>query len=181
MRYLTAAPILLLAACQTNVYGDGPGMTPPSEKPVVCNTPDACKGGTSISADTMKRLTQTLSSDAFEGRAPGGPGEQKTLDLLTSEFQKLGLKPGNNGSWFQDVPLVEISAKNVSALSFTGGKATVSSAYGPEMVIGTYRVTPRIEVKDSPMVFVGYGINAPERGWNDYAGLDVKGKTVGLS
>ena len=131
-----------------------------------------------IPIETMKRVTKELSSDAFEGRAPGSAGEEKTLALLAAEFAKLGLKPGNKGSWLQDVPLVEITAKNVSALSFTGGKAPVSAAYGPEMVIGTYRVTPHIAVKDSPVVFVGYGINAPEKNWNDYAGLDVKGKTV---
>jgi len=131
-----------------------------------------------ISVDTMKRLVAELSSDAYEGRAPGTVGETKTLDLLVAEFSKLGLKPGNKGSWFQDVPLVELTAKNVAPLRFTGGKAPVSAAYGPEMVVGTYRVTPRIEIKDSPVVFVGYGINAPEKGWNDYAGVDVKGKTV---
>ena len=131
------------------------------------------------SVDTMKRLVKELSSDAYEGRAPGSAGEEKTLALLAAEFGKLGLKPGNKGSWFQDVPLVGITAKNVSALTFTGGKAPVTAAYGPEMVIGTYRTNqPHIEVKDSPVVFVGYGINAPEKGWNDYAGLDVKGKTV---
>ncbi len=133
----------------------------------------------SPSVDTMKRLVQELSSDAYEGRAPGSAGEEKTLALLSAEFAKLGLKPGNNGSWFQDVPLVEITAKNVSTLTFTGGKAPVTAAYGPEMVIGTYRTAqPHIAVKDSPVVFVGYGINAPEKGWNDYAGVDVKGKTV---
>jgi Zn-dependent M28 family amino/carboxypeptidase len=130
------------------------------------------------SIDTMKRLVQTLSTDAFEGRAPGTVGEEKTLALLSGEFGRLGLKPGNSGSWFQDVPLVEITAKNVSPLVFTGGKTTLSAAYGPEMVIGTYRVTPRIDVRNSSVVFVGYGINAPEKGWNDYAGVDVKGKTV---
>ncbi|NWK95660.1 peptidase M28 [Sphingobium lactosutens] len=131
------------------------------------------------SIETMKRLVKELSSDAFEGRAPGTAGEEKTLALLAAEFGKLGLKPGNKGSWFQDVPLVEITAKNVSALSFSGGKTPVTAAYGPEMVIGTYRTTEKhIDLKNSPVVFVGYGINAPEKGWNDYAGLDVKGKTV---
>jgi Zn-dependent M28 family amino/carboxypeptidase len=139
----------------------------------------AAKKRVEPSIDTMKRLVKELSSDAFEGRAPGSPGEEKTLALLAAEFGKLGLKPGNKGSWFQDVPLVEINAKNVSPLTFSGGKATVTAAYGPEMVVGTYRTTqPHIELKDSPVVFVGYGINAPEKGWNDYAGLDVKGKTV---
>ncbi|MBA4760629.1 M28 family metallopeptidase [Sphingomonas sp.] len=128
--------------------------------------------------DLMKEATQTLSSDAFEGRAPGTPGEEKTLAYLVDQFQKAGLQPGNNGSWFQDVPLVAITAQNVSPLTFTGGSQPMSLKYGPEFVAGTYRVTPNIAVKDSPVVFVGYGINAPEKGWNDYAGVDVKGKTV---
>ncbi|MBT2243874.1 M28 family peptidase [Sphingobium sp. BHU LFT2] len=154
-------------------------LSAPALTPAVALAAPAAKSDPAPSIDTMKRLVKELSSDAYEGRAPGTVGEEKTLALLTAEFEKLGLKPGNKGSWFQDVPLVEITAKNVSALSFTGGKAPVTAAYGPEMVIGTYRTTqPRIEVKDSPVVFVGYGINAPEKGWNDYAGLDVKGKTV---
>ncbi|WP_313335541.1 M28 family metallopeptidase [Sphingobium yanoikuyae] len=154
-------------------------LSAPALTPAVALAAPAAKSDAAPSIDTMKRLVKELSSDAYEGRAPGTVGEEKTLALLTAEFERLGLKPGNKGSWFQDVPLVEITAKNVSALSFTGGKAPITAAYGPEMVIGTYRTTqPRIEVKDSPVVFVGYGINAPEKGWNDYAGLDVKGKTV---
>ncbi|WCP11860.1 hypothetical protein sphantq_00254 [Sphingobium sp. AntQ-1] len=164
------AAVLALSACAT----DG-ADTPPTA--ASATPPAAATAEPSI--DTMKRLVQELSSDAYEGRAPGSPGEEKTLALLAAEFGKLGLKPGNKGSWFQDVPLVEINAKNVSPLSFTGGKSAVTAAYGPEMVIGTYRTTqPKIAIKDSPVVFVGYGINAPEKGWNDYAGQDVKGKTV---
>ncbi|BBF70765.1 M28 family metallopeptidase [Sphingomonas bisphenolicum] len=164
------AAVLALSACAT----DG-ADTPPA---AASATPPATAAA-EPSIDTMKRLVQLLSSDAYEGRAPGSPGEEKTLALLAAEFGKLGLQPGNKGSWFQDVPLVEINARNVSPLRFTGGKSAVTANYGPEMVIGTYRTTqPRIAIKDSPVVFVGYGINAPEKGWNDYAGLDVKGKTV---
>jgi len=76
------------------------------------------------------------------------------------------------------VPLVEITAQNVGPLVFTGGKAPVSLAYRTDIVIGTYQVVPKVDLKDSEVVFVGYGVNAPERGWNDYAGVDVKGKTV---
>ena len=134
-------------------------------------------GGPSIG--TMKEVVKEISSDAYEGRAPGTIGEEKTLAYLVKRFEALGLKPGNKGSWFQDVPLVEITAKNVSPLRFTGGKTTVSASYGPEMVVATYRTTqPHIEMKDSAVVFVGYGINAPEKKWNDYAGVNVKGKTV---
>ena len=131
-----------------------------------------------ISVDTLKTVTQTLSSDAFEGRKPTTAGEDKTIAYLIERFQKAGLKPGNKGQWVQDVPLVELSVQSPSKLAFTGGKTPVSLAYGSEAVFSTYRVTPKIDLKDSEVVFVGYGINAPEQGWNDYAGLDVKGKTV---
>ena len=131
-----------------------------------------------ISADTKKEVTKELSSDAYEGRAPTTPAEDKTIAYIVQRFEKAGLKPGNKGKWTQDVPLVEITASNVQPLVFSGGKAPVSLDYRKDMVIATYRVVPKVAVKDSDVVFVGYGINAPERGWNDYAGLDVKGKTV---
>lgn len=132
-----------------------------------------------LSEATMKDITRELSSDDFEGRAPGSVGEEKTIALLTAKFKAAGLEPGNNGSWTQDVPLIEITAKNVSALSVAdrSGKA-MSFAYGSEFVVGSYRETPKTEIKQSDMVFVGHGIVAPEKGWNDYAGVDVKGKTV---
>ena len=138
----------------------------------------AAPAAAQVNIETMKRVTQTLSSDAFDGRAPGTAGEEKTIKLLTDEFSNLGLKPGNNGSWTQTVPMVELTAKNVSPLTFAGAKGKLSAAYGPEMLVGSYRSQARIDVKDSPVVFVGYGIVAPEKQWNDYAGLDVKGKTV---
>jgi Zn-dependent M28 family amino/carboxypeptidase len=131
-----------------------------------------------VSADTMKEVTRELSSDAYEGRAPTTPAEDKTIAYIVQRFEKAGLKPGNKGQWTQNVPLVEITAQNVQPLVFTGGKAPVSLDYRKDMVIATYRVVPKVAIKDSDVVFVGYGINAPERGWNDYAGLDVKGKTV---
>ncbi|WP_404335106.1 M28 family metallopeptidase [Sphingomonas sp. MMS12-HWE2-04] len=131
-----------------------------------------------ISLDTLKTVTKTLSSDEYEGRAPATAGEEKTLAYLVERFQKAGLKPGNKGSWFQDVPLVEITGNNVSKLAFTGGKTPLALDYRKDMVIATYRVTPKVDIQNSDVVFVGYGINAPERGWNDYAGVDVKGKTV---
>ena len=131
-----------------------------------------------LSLQTLQDVTKELSSDAYEGRAPGTAGEEKTVAYLIKQFEAAGLKPGNNGQWTQDVPLVEITAKNATPLTFTGGKTPVTLQYGADYVAFTYRVQPRTEVKDSDVVFVGYGINAPEKGWNDYAGLDVKGKTV---
>ena len=132
-----------------------------------------------LSEATMKDVTRELSLDSYEGRAPGSAGEEKTVAYLIARFKKAGLEPGNGTSWTQDVPLVEITAKNVSALSVAdkAGKA-MSFAYGSEFVVGSYRETPKTTVDQSEMVFVGHGIVAPEKGWNDYAGVDVKGKTV---
>ena len=132
-----------------------------------------------LSEATMKDVTRELSLDSYEGRAPGSIGEEKTVAYLISKYKAAGLEPGNNGSWTQDVPLIEITAKNVSALTISdrSGKA-MSFAYGNEYVIGSYRETPKTDIKQSEMVFVGHGIVAPEKGWNDYAGVDVKGKTV---
>ena len=123
-------------------------------------------------------MTRTLSSDAFEGRAPTTLGEMKTLSFIVDRFVRAGLKPGNNGSWFQDVPMVEI-ASTPSAMRFaTDGKPPLTLAYRTDMVVGTTRAQPRVAVANSEVVFVGYGINAPELGWNDYAGTNVRGKTV---
>ncbi len=132
-----------------------------------------------LSEATMKDVTRELSLDSYEGRAPGSVGEEKTVAYLISKYKAAGLEPGNNGSWTQDVPLIEITAKNVSPLTIAdrSGKA-MSFAYGSEYVIGSYRETPKTDIKKSEMVFVGHGIVAPEKGWNDYAGVDVKGKTV---
>ncbi len=131
-----------------------------------------------ISVDMLKSVTQELSSDAYEGRAPTTPAEDKTVAYIVKRFQAAGLKPGNKGSWTQDVPMVEITAGNVAPYAFTGGKTPVSLAYRTDMVAGTYRVAPKSVVANSDVVFVGYGVTAPEKGWDDYAGIDVKGKTV---
>ncbi len=131
-----------------------------------------------LSLATLQEVTKELSSDAYEGRAPGTAGEEKTVAYIIKKYEEAGLKPGNNGKWTQDVPLVEITAKNATPLSFTGGKTPVTAQYAKDYVAFSYRVQPKTAVKDSDVVFVGYGINAPEKGWNDYAGLDVKGKTV---
>ena len=143
--------------------------------PLLAATPLAAQ---QISVDTLKTVTKELSSDAYEGRAPTTPGEEKTVAYLIEQFKAAGLKPGNKGSWTQDVPMVEITANNVAPFTFTGGKSPVSMAYRTDMVAATYRVDPSAAVTNSDVVFVGYGITAPEKGWDDYAGLDVRGKTV---
>ena len=134
--------------------------------------------GTDISLETMKEVTRTLASDAFEGRAPGTAGEEKTLAYLVEQFEQAGLEPGNNGSWFQDVPLVEITGSNFAPLVIEGAGETLSFANARDWVGVTYREDPHTALEDSELVFVGYGINAPEKNWNDYEGIDMEGKTA---
>lgn len=129
-----------------------------------------------IQADTLKTVTRVLSSDAFEGRGPGTPGEDKTVAYIIQRFKDAGLQPGNNGGWLQDVPIVKITAENQSGLTVNAGGQSLHFAPGTDMVAASYRVTPHTELKDAPLVFVGYGIDAPELGWNDYAGIDMHGK-----
>jgi Zn-dependent M28 family amino/carboxypeptidase len=131
-----------------------------------------------LSEATMKDITRTLSSDAFGGRLPGTPGEEKTIALMVARFKAAGLKPGNGDSWVQEVPLIEITGKEVAPLTIAGKGPPIALDFSKDWVGVTYREDAKTAIKDSELVFVGYGINAPERGWNDYAGLDVKGKTV---
>ena len=129
------------------------------------------------SAERLRERIATLSSDAFEGRSPGTPGEQKTIDYLVQEFKSIGLAPGNpNGTYIQTVPLVGITSKVETTL--VAGDQTFTPVPVNEYSAISRRVTPKTEVKDSDVVFVGYGVVAPEYDWDDYKGVDVKGKTI---
>lgn len=163
-----AAAILGLASCAAS------GATGPSVGAV--SLPDVRPGV--ISEQTMRDVTRALGSDEFEGRAPGTPGEEKTLAYLVKRFAAAGLQPGNKGSWFQDVPLVEITGEEYGPLIVRNGSHALRFDFGSDWVGVSYRPQARIDLKASELVFVGYGINAPERGWNDYAGTDMKGKTA---
>ncbi len=118
-----------------------------------------------------------LAADDFEGRRPGTPGEDKTVAFLTAQFRRLGLKPGNGDSYVQPVPLVETIADH-AALSIVDRSAAKPLLYAEDMVIWTPWEAAEASLQRSELVFVGYGIVAPEFDWNDYAGTDVHGKTV---
>ncbi|MBB1292099.1 MAG: Zn-dependent M28 family amino/carboxypeptidase [Pseudoalteromonas rhizosphaerae] len=135
---------------------------------------DVSKGYNSINAQQLAEHVKVLASDEFGGRAPSSKGEELTLAYLTEEFKKLGYQPGNGDSFLQEVPLVSLEADPNMVLTI-GGK---DYQYKKDMVMGSSRISERQSIKDSELVFVGYGVNAPEYNWNDYAGLDVKGKTV---
>lgn len=121
---------------------------------------------------------KTLASDEFQGRAPATKGEELTVAYLEQHFRRIGLKPIDGTSYKQPVSLVQIDPKQVSAITLKGENVPAQLAYRDDMTAWTKQVIEQVEVTDSEMVFVGYGIVAPEFGWNDYEGLDVKGKTV---
>lgn len=131
-----------------------------------------------IDAGDFVAHVRELSSDAFAGRGPGTPGEDRTVDYIKSQFARIGLQPGNGDDWFQTVPMAETTADASATLTLKAGDAEQALKYGDDMIVWTRSGRPHISLKDSPLVFVGYGVDAPERGWNDYDGIDVKGKTV---
>lgn len=148
--------------------------------------------GKAISAPAMLEDIKTLSSDEFEGRAPATRGEQLTVDFLESRFKALGLRPGNpDGTYLQNVPLVGIKADPSAELVFTkadaqgkeaaeggmGKSSTMHLRFGPDFVAFTRHAEPEVSVH-APLVFVGYGVVAPEYNWNDYKDVDVRGKVL---
>ena len=125
--------------------------------------------------------TKTLSSDLYEGRGPGTKGEELTVSYLVDQFTKIGLKPGNtDGTYIQKVPLVGITADGAPLVvrKAAGEGAEYRLKWGDDVVAWTKHVADRASIENSEMVFVGYGVVTPEFGWDDYKGVDVKGKTL---
>ncbi|KPM78781.1 M28 family metallopeptidase [Pseudoalteromonas sp. UCD-33C] len=135
---------------------------------------DVEKAYQSINSEQLAEHIKVLASDEFGGRAPSSKGEELTLAYLTDQFKALGFEPGNGDSFLQEVPLVSLEADSDMVLTI-GGK---DYQYKKDMVMGSSRISAKQSIKNSELVFVGYGVNAPEYNWNDYEGLDVKGKTV---
>ena len=131
----------------------------------------------SITGDDILKHIRVLSSDAFEGRAPATKGEELTVNYLIDQFKKIGLQPGNpDGSWTQPVPMVGVTSTWKAHLTQNG--KTTDLIFPQDMVGWSQRIEPNVTVHNSELVFVGYGVEAPEYGWDDYKGLDVKGKTL---
>ncbi|MFD0740333.1 M28 family metallopeptidase [Lysobacter koreensis] len=164
------AAALVLTACSK-----------PAEAPAAARTkpaPAAPAFDPAINAADFTAHVKILASDEFEGRAPGSAGEDKTVDYLKAQFERMGLKPGNGDSYFQTVPMVETTADPSVVLKLDVDGQSRELKFGTDMVIGTRTGQPNVAIDGSGLVFVGYGVNAPEQNWNDYAGVDVKGKTV---
>lgn len=132
-----------------------------------------------ISPARMSATVNTLASDAFEGRAPGTPGEAKTVEYLIHRFRALGLQPaGEQGGWIQQVPLVHTTAGVPTRLEVSVGGSIVQLVAGRDINPETIRPLSQITIHDVPMVFVGYGVAAPERDWDDFKGFDLHGKVA---
>lgn len=130
-----------------------------------------------ISAERLSGITRELASEPYAGRAPGGPGEQKTVDYIVSEFRGLGLEPaGDNGGWTQDVPLWRYQTQPGGTYTLAVNGQAKALHEQTDLRIETQRPVERVAIRAAPVVFIGYGVTAPERGWDDFKGVDLKGK-----
>src|SRR5882724_6319533 len=130
-----------------------------------------------ITPDGLLAHIKVLASDEFEGRGPGSKGEDLSVKYITDQFKQIGLKPGNpDGTYTQEVPLAGI--KSEPRMSFVVGDQTMDLKYSDDFVASSARLQPEIKIEKSDVVFVGYGVVAPEYGWDDYKNVDVRGKTL---
>jgi Zn-dependent M28 family amino/carboxypeptidase len=156
-KYLTlAAAISLLASCDH----------------VRTNCPDT------FNKDSLMQHIRVLSSDSFMGRRPFTPGEDRAVAYMSSTFARLGLEPGNGTSYIQEVPLVDITLHADSVMGVQGPAGSCSLSNTNDYVLATERTDSLLSLDNDEVVFAGYGVVAPEYNWNDYAGIDVKGKIV---
>ena len=151
--------------------------TPTTASPVAASVPAEIKPALdSLSASDLLQHIKTLSSDEYEGRAPGTKGEELTVNYLAEQFKKLGLKPGNpDGTFVQKVPLIGYTPTPTVSFDAGGKKMDLAAA---DFLARSATFKPDVKVSNSDVVFVGYGVVAPEYDWDDFKGVDVKGKTI---
>ena len=165
----TLAVVALAAGCNRS-------ETPPA---AVTQTAPPAPAAPAIDQNAILERIKVLSSDEYEGRAPGTKGEDLTVRYLVDEAKKLGLQPGNpDGTYVQNAPLVGITGAEARPLTVTKGGQKRAFKWADEVVAWTNRVTEGTSIADSDMIFVGYGVSAPEYNWDDFKGIDVKGKTI---
>ena len=132
---------------------------------------------TSIDSQRLSNIVKVLASDEFEGRAPGGPGEAKTIEFLIDQFQSLGLEPGGtDGTWTHAVPLIHTQLASDGRLSVSVGDMSQNWVQGLDVAVSTVRPVDKIDIQSAQLVFVGFGASAPERNWDDYGEIDLTGK-----
>jgi hypothetical protein len=133
----------------------------------------AQSGPQAVSAERLSADVRALASNAFGGRAPGTPGETRTVEWLIAQLKAAGLQGGAKGAWTQPVPLVRTQ---MGPGSLSAGGAAL--AQGRDIYVSTVRPVERVRIADAPLVFVGLGVSAPERGWDDFKGVDLTGKVA---
>jgi Zn-dependent M28 family amino/carboxypeptidase len=174
-RHALAAALLTLAACAS---ADQPGASPSASSAGIAAFDSAL-----LSNEALLAHVRVLASDEFEGRAPGSEGERLTIDYVSRAFAAAGLQPGvvnadGTRSWVQETPLTAATLTNRPTLTLTGRDGARQYEYATQFSAWTRRLDPTVDIANAPLVFVGYGVNAPELGWNDYEGVDVRGAIV---
>jgi Zn-dependent M28 family amino/carboxypeptidase len=147
-------------------------------QPGTAAAPGEEDGVAAFSQDSLVKNIKMLSSDSFQGRRPFTIGETRTVDYLTKSFKDMGIEPGNGDSYTQDVPMVEITPELDPLMKFTSPKNNVDLKKMDDYVIWTENTDSVVSLNNDEVVFAGFGVVAPEYNWNDYAGIDVKGKVV---
>jgi Zn-dependent M28 family amino/carboxypeptidase len=132
----------------------------------------------SINAKDLEEHALALASDEFQGRRPFTEGERKTVEYIAGEFERMGFEGANKGSYFQDVPMVEMTVDHSGPVTVVTPAGRVDLSIPEDVIVSSPQVVEKIDIRDSGLVFAGYGIVEPEYGWNDYEGLDPEGKTV---
>ncbi|MDR0794231.1 MAG: peptidase M28, partial [Chitinophagaceae bacterium] len=148
---------------------------------IACNNENSATnedGLAFFNADTLISYVKVLASDSFQGRKPFTEGETRTIDYLQQQYKAIGLAPGNGDSYLQDVPMIDIFSHPDPAMQVQSAKGIFQLKGFDEYVLSTPQTDSIIRLQNTPVVFAGYGVVAPEYNWNDYAGLDVKGKIV---
>ena len=174
-KFAALLPLALIAGCAvappTAVAPQPPVIAPPPPVPPI---PPA-----SVDMQRMSEITRVLASDQFQGRAPGTEGETRTIPYLIEQFRAAGLEPGGeNGGWTQAVPMIHTQLKWPMRLTVKQAGQSVQLKDPHDIYLGTVRPVERVAIADAPTVFVGYGVNAAERGWDDFKGVDLKGKVA---
>ncbi len=170
----SAVPVLALAACAPAAQQVEPV---PAAQPAAAPGP-AAAAAVAIDPARLQAHVRTLASDEFLGRGPATPGEEKTVAYIAEQFQAAGLQPGGpNGSWYQDVPLSQSDITGQPQLSFTVGGRRQALTQGEQIAVrASMQGVDRVAISNAPLVFLGYGVRAPERNWDDFKGQNLRGK-----
>jgi aminopeptidase len=164
--------LALLPGCQAVVPPQAPAVAAPQTPPPQRVQPVA-------SAVRMSEITRVLSSDEFQGRSMGTVGEERTVAYLIEQFRTAGLEPaGENGGWTQTVPMIRTKLQQPVTASIRQAGRTVPLRFPNDVYMSTVRAVEQARIANAPMVFVGFGTHAPERGWDDFKGVDLKGKVA---